>query len=134
MPIFSADRYTAIDFVPLGVEHASSTIVFEKPSQGSLYLFDESSSVKIWYKDYYKFPFTIAVGSLTVNASVNGDFADTIDVVDFYVDGQLVFSDDSFPFSWKWDSFSAGFHTLKVDAFADGSLLSSASQEVFKLF
>ena len=133
IPIFSSDRYTGIDFVSIGEEYASSAIVIEKPSQGSFYVYDDYTSFRILFKDFYKFPFTIALGPLTVNTTVTGDFVNDVESVGFQIDDQTVFTDDQPPFTWKWDSFSAGFHKLTVNAYDDSQLLSSTSQNVFKL-
>mgnify|MGYP001078116443 CR=1 FL=1 len=131
--IFSTERYTGIDFLPIGQNHASPAIIVAKPSQGSLYVFDEYTPLHIMYKTFYKFPLTIAIGPLTVNATVTGEYENTVDTVTFQIDNQIVFSDDVQPFSWKWDSFSAGFHTLTLSAYDNNQLLSTTSQQVFKL-
>ena len=134
IPIFSKDRYTGIDFVAVGEEHASAAIVIETPSQGGLYVFDNSTSLRILYKDFYSFPYTIIIGPLTVNTLITGEYVTIVDRVDFYLDDQLVFSDDTSPFSWHWDSVSAQFHELSVTAFSGDEPLSSASRNVLKFF
>lgn len=131
--IFSSDRYEGIDFVTLGEEHATPAIVMDKPSQGNLYVFDEYTSIRILFKDFYTFPWTIAIGPLTVKATANGEYADMVDTVTFHVDDTLAFTDETEPYSWKWDSFSAGFHTLTLTAYDDTQQLSSTSRSVFKI-
>jgi hypothetical protein len=131
--IFSSNSYVGIDFVPIGVEHATPAIVIHKPIQGGLYVFDEYTSIRIMYKDFYTLPWTIAIGPLTVNTSVNGEYADMVDSVMFHVDDTLVFIDETEPFSWKWTSFSAGIHTVKVTAYDDTQQLSSTSRSVLKI-
>jgi hypothetical protein len=131
--VFSSSRYVGIDFVTLGSEYATPAIVMEKPIQGGLYVFDEYTSFRILFKDFYTFPWTIAIGALTVNVTANGEYADLVDSVTFQVDDTLVFTDDIEPYSWKWESFSVGVHTLTVTAYDDAQMLSSTSRSVFKI-
>jgi hypothetical protein len=131
--IFSNNRYTGIDFLAMGEEHASAAIVLETPSQDGLYVFDESTSIRILFKEIYNFPYTIVIGPITVKTIVTGEYAEIVNKVHFYVDDQLVFLDDQPPFSWHWDTFSAGFHKLSVTAFSADEPLSSTSRNVFKV-
>lgn len=131
--IFSSERYVGIDFQAYGEEHATPAVVIDKPGQGSLYLFDEYTSLRILYKDFYTFPYTIALGPLTVNATVTGEYEDIVDTVHFYVDDTLVSSDDTKPFSWQWSTVSAGIHTITVTALSGEEPLTSSYRDVFKI-
>ena len=131
--VFSSDRYTGIDFIPLGKEYASPSIVLEKPSQGSLYVFDEYTSLHILFKEFYKFPYTCSIGPITVNTSVTGEYTELVNTVNFYIDEELVYEDSNPPFSWKWSSFSLGLHTITISAYGNDELFSSTSRDVFKL-
>lgn len=50
-----------------------------------------------------------------------------IEKVDFYIDGYLVESDDSFPYEYKLDSVPEGNHQVKVEAFDENGLSDSDS-------
>ncbi len=133
IPIFSSSRYTGIDFVPIGQDLASPAVVIEKPSQGSLYVFDEYTALRILYKDFYSFPITMALGPLTVNISVTGDYAEQVTSVSFSLDGQQVGVDENPPYSWMWDDTSFGIHQLSVTAYDGDELLSSTTRDVLKI-
>lgn len=130
--IFSNNRYAGIDFLAIGEEHAEAAIILETPNQGGLYVFDESTSIQILFKEIHNFPYTIVIGPLTVKTIVTGEYAEIVNKIHFYVDDQPVFVDDNPPFSWHWDTFSAGFHKLSVTAFSGDEPLSSTSRNVFK--
>jgi len=132
--IFSKERYNAIDFQPLGADFSSSAIVIDKPSEGSLYMFDELTSLKILYKIYYKYPYTIAFGPLTVNTTLTEDLMSEVNSVNFYIDGKLTYSDETHPFSWIWDTYSFGLHTLSVKAYANDQIITSSSRTIIKFF
>ena len=93
--VFSSDRYTGIDFVSIGEEHATPSIIIDKPKDGSLYVFDEYTSIRFMYKDYYTFPSTIIVGDITVNASIKGEYEGQVDSVTFLIDDQIKYTDDT---------------------------------------
>ena len=133
IPIFSSHRYTGIDFVPIGEDLASPAVVIEKPGQGSLYVFDEYTSFRILYTDFYVFPITMALGPLTVNASVTGEYGNQVSSVSFSVDGKQKGVDVYPPFSWKWDESSFGVHQLSVTAYDGDELLGSTTRDVLKI-
>jgi hypothetical protein len=131
--IFSNERYVGIDFEAFGEDYATPAVVIEKPSQGSFYLFDQYTPIQVLYKTFYSLPYTIALGPLTINATVTGDYVNIVDNVKFYLDDTLATSDETEPFSWQWSSFSVGSHTITVTAFAGEEPLSSSTRDVFKL-
>lgn len=133
IPIFSSHRYTGIDFVPIGEDLASPAVVIEKPGQGSLYVFDKYTSFRILYTDFYVFPITMALGPLTVNASVTGEYGNQVSSVSFSVDGKQKRVDVDSPFSWKWDEAGFGIHQLSVTAYDGDELLGSTTRDVLKI-
>jgi hypothetical protein len=136
--VFSSQRYSGrseqgIDFVALGEEHASSKIVITRPAEDNLYVFDTLQFFRFLYKDFYAFPFTIVLGPISVNTSINGLSSDDIDKVSFLVDGEEEFVDETSPFQWYWTRSSTGFHTLTVTAWIDNSPAMSAERVLFKI-
>lgn len=80
------------------------------------------------------FPVTFIIGSidLIVNAF---DYESGIERVEFYVDNEQKFNDDTSPYySWRWDEFSFGRHTLKVIAYDNAGNTDLDKMETWKFF
>jgi hypothetical protein len=136
--VFSSDRYVGpeeqgIDYVSIGEERADMAIVITKPAEDNLYVFDTLQYFRILYKDFYVYPFTIVLGPITVNASINGVLAEDVDMVEFLVDGEEQFTDTTAPYQWQWGQSSMGFHTLTVRAIMDDTTLVSEDRDLLKI-
>lgn len=110
--IFSSERYVGpekngIDYVPIGQEHASSSISLQKPREKWIYIFG---------KEFYfmtRIPFTIIVGPCDIEALYNGNEND-LQKVEFYIDGNLVFTDEEQPYIYRWKKLSLKKHEINV--------------------
>ena len=63
-------------------------------------------------KELFKLWNTIVFGPIDVKAETNSpvDFKK----IDFYLDGELVFSDDNLPYVWSWNEKQSGIFTIKI--------------------
>jgi hypothetical protein len=139
VPIFSSDRYSGmggngIDFVTVGGEEATPSIVITCPEQQKFYLFGDEQIIRVLWKNFYKLPRTVVIGPLTVEAMANNVDPSQIDCVEFYLDGFLQSSDQLPPFQWMWEKPSVGTHVLKVQmVFNDGTQRLSSERIVLKI-
>ncbi|HDS58685.1 MAG TPA: hypothetical protein ENN54_00085 [Thermoplasmatales archaeon] len=74
-----------------------------KPLPGYLYLFDKQLIPTLRGR-------TVILGGITVQAAVGTE----ISSVEFYVDGELMYTDRQEPFAWTWDERALGRHTLSI--------------------
>jgi hypothetical protein len=116
--IFSSDRYmglsgNGIDFISIGEENANPSCFITKPKE---------KYVTIFGKDRLRFPLTIVIGDINVEAKVNG-VESPIEKVDFYLDGKLMLSDNNAPYNWTWNKFSFFKHTIKTIAYYEDKSL-----------
>ncbi len=75
----------------------------EKPEHGYLYFMD---------KKLFPTPagVTIIIGGINIIVDATGD----INKIEFYIDDNLKYIDDSYPYSWYWDIKKFGFHEIKT--------------------
>ena len=106
--IFSSERYSGvsgngIDFVAIHKEDAGGEVIIIQPKSNYLY-FNGKELFKLWN--------TIVFGPIDVKAETNSpvDFKK----IDFYIDGELVFSDDNLPYVWSWNEKQSGIFTIKI--------------------
>jgi len=109
--IFSSERYSGvsgngIDFVAIHKEDADGEVIITQPKSNYLY-FNGKELFKLWN--------TIVFGPIDVKAETNSpaDFKK----IDFYLDGELVFSDDNSPYVWSWNEKQSGIFTIKIVGF-----------------
>ncbi len=57
----------------------------------------------------------IIIGKITIKADVYAPHG--VEKVEFYIDDELKYIDDDFPYQWLWDEFSFGRHEIKVVAY-----------------
>lgn len=54
---------------------------------------------------------TIIIGKITIEVETTGN------KVEFYIDNELKYIDDDFPYEWLWDEFTIGNYEIKVIAY-----------------
>ncbi|KAA0006622.1 MAG: DUF4838 domain-containing protein [Thermoplasmata archaeon] len=81
----------------------------------------------IYVMDRYILPFNfpIIIGKITVEAEISGNAKK----VEFYVDNELKYEDESPPYQWQWNEHAIGWHEIKVAA-SNGE----DSVQVFKIY
>jgi len=62
-----------------------------------------------------RLPFPIIFDDITLEAEV--DPSDNVDYVQFYIEGKLKKTDDSYPYTYDWTEFGVGYKDIEVVAF-----------------
>lgn len=127
--IFSADRYSGpaghgIDYVACGAQYANPGVVITTPQEKHLYILGN---------DKGKFPATVIVGKITVEAQVNGELG-LIQKVEFYKDNKLQGTDTEAPYTWTWNNRSFFRHTIKTVAYFNDTTTLTSQITVWKFF
>ena len=81
------------------------SIAIKKPLEGYLYIFDRQIAPILGN--------TLIIGPITIEVDARGE----ISKVEFYIDGNLKFTDYDEPYSWLWNEFAIGKHVIKVIAY-----------------
>ena len=81
------------------------SVTIKKPLEGYLYIFDRQIAPILGN--------TLIIGSITIEADARGE----ISKVEFYIDGNIKFTDYDMPYSWLWNEFAIGRHEIKVIAY-----------------
>ena len=84
----------------LVIKKSGSGVSITKPRNG-LYIFD---------RKILPLHGTVVVGGVTITVEASKDTSK----VEFYIDNDLKYTDDTYPFSWFWDERKFGIHTIKV--------------------
>ena len=130
--IFSSDRYSGpenngIDFIAIGSEQANPAVIVTTPKENHLYMAGKESRFLFLLRK------TIVIGDLNIEAEANIP-SKICEKIEFYIDNNLMFTDDSAPFSWIWTGSSGIAHTLKVVAYYDSKEVLTKELEIWKLF
>jgi len=69
----------------------------------------------IYVMDGYimNFAFPLIIGKITVETAVYPQ----ANKVEFYVDNEIKFTDETPPYEWQWNEFAIGWHEIKVVAY-----------------
>ena len=102
-----------IDFVIVGEEQAQPSCFIKKPKERYLTILGDAR---------IPLPVTLVIGNVDVEAKVNG-VDGPIEKVDFYLDGQLVYTDEVEPYNWTWSKPSFFRHVVKTVAYYDDKSL-----------
>jgi len=98
-------------------------ISMNKP-EDALYLFD--SKIRNFQNRN-----PLIIGPITVEVDASDDEYD-IDRVEFYIDGQLMETDTSEPYSWRWNKLSFFTHSLKAVAYNSNGNVGIEEKSVWK--
>jgi len=71
---------------------------------------------------------TIIIGPIKIGVNSNEG-----NRVEFYIDGELKDIDAAPPFSWLWDEFAVGRHTVRVVAYDKAGNIAS-DEQVIRIF
>ena len=129
--IFSSERYSGpeengIDFIAIGEEHAEPAVIITTPKQNNLYIAGTQARYLVHLRK------TIVIGKLNIQAEANIPNKDC-EKIEFYIDDELMFSDDTAPYSWIWTRSPGIAHDLKVVAYYDGKEALTQELEVWKI-
>ena len=130
--IFSTDRYSGtsnngIDLVSVGEEHAKPAVIISNPKENHLYLNNRDIRYLLNLRT------TVVIGKMEVVAKANIPTKE-VDKIEFYVDSELMFTDDSEPFKWTWERSPGLSHILKVIAYYDSKETFTKEISVWKIF
>ncbi len=75
----------------------------------------------------------VSIGKITVEVSMQ-QVPSEIDRVEFFMDGKLMSTDASFPYSWTWRLPSFTLHEIEVTAYDTSGKSSTTSINVWKFF
>ncbi|MFO8133663.1 MAG: M20/M25/M40 family metallo-hydrolase [Thermoplasmatota archaeon] len=84
------------------------TLTFEHPRRGTLYVQDAAAAS-------LPFDMTVIVGSITLEVSAS-DNDSAVDRVEFYIDGELLATDTTAPYTHVWDERALLLHRLEARA------------------
>ena len=84
------------------------TVCIKKPSDGYLYILDREVIPTI-------FGNTIILGRITIEVGASDE--EGIEKVEFYINGNIKFTDYNEPYSWLWNEFAMGSYEIKVIAY-----------------
>ncbi len=84
-------------------------VAITKPREGMLYIMNREIMPIASNR-------AIVIGGITVEAETNGDR------VEFYLNDELKYEDDSSPYQWTWDETAVGKYTMKVVAYNENTL------------
>ncbi len=115
--IFSPERYSGkenngIDFLIIGEEYFTPSVIIIQPAEHKLYVNGVETSIKISWKPTYSFPITLIIGNITVKARVNNIY--DIDYMKFFIDDELKHIDEDSPYEYEWNEISFFRHKIKV--------------------
>jgi hypothetical protein len=135
--IFSSSRYSGfenqgIDLLTIGEEFITPSVIITQPADKKLYFRGVETPVKISWITFYSFPETIVIGNITVKVKVNN--VPEVDYIKFFIDDELKYTDDEFPYEWEWGEISFSKHILKVLASIDGEENLFTERLVWKFF
>ncbi len=85
---------------------------------------------------FMPFPKAWILGSITISIGIYESYfwGGEADYVEIYIDDDLAASLHEEPYTFLWDTFSIGKHTIRAVAYDDQGYSASAEREVFKLF
>ena len=106
----------------LAIKQPNMGVSITKPEKG-LYLFDNGP--------LFPMDKTVAIGGITIKVNATALPPDSIDRVEFYVDGILKESDNQMPYEWKWSEFAIGTHTIKVTGYSKNGETDSEEMDIF---
>lgn len=101
-------------------------VVIEKPLNA---IYNNDERFMPFPKAWILRPITISIG-IYESYFHDGE----ADIVEIYIDDDLVASLHEKPYTFLWDTFSIGRHTIRAVAYDDQGYSASAEREVFKLF
>jgi hypothetical protein len=81
-----------------------------RPERGNLYIFDRAI-LELSSED------TLIIGKITVE--VDAYSKEGIEHVEFYIDDELRYVDEEYPYEWLWDEFAIGSYEIKAIAYDD---------------
>jgi len=110
--IFSSERYSGpssngIDFRVYGEEFAQPAIIITKPKENCFYV----AGNEVLY-----LPTTFIIGNIDVETKING-ISEDIEKVEFYLDGELQYTDHNEPYAWSWDTPAFFRHRINAIAY-----------------
>ncbi|MCD6222317.1 MAG: hypothetical protein J7K12_01360, partial [Thermoplasmata archaeon] len=121
MPLYveKADRkVVAYDVIVLESKEDNLSIKITKP-ENAVYIFDRA---------ILPANKPIIIGRITVEAIVYPQASK----VEFYIDDELKYEDESPPYQWQWNAASIGKHEIKVIAY-NGKNKAEDKKDVFKI-
>jgi len=103
------DNYTpykkpAEDILKSYYKNISVSVEITRPKEGYLYITDREIMPIASNR-------AVIVGGITIGANTNGDS------VEFYIDDELKYVDNSSPYEWQWNEFTVGNHEIIVKAY-----------------
>ena len=130
--IFSPERYSGplengIDFVAIGKENAKSAVIISNPKENHLYLNRRELGYLLHLRK------TLIIGELELVAKANIP-SKIVEKIEFYIDDELMSTDNSEPFSWTWSRSPGIKHTLKVIAYYNSMETFTKEINVWKIF
>jgi 5-hydroxyisourate hydrolase-like protein (transthyretin family) len=127
---YSPYRLDIVDFETLWMDVELQRDIFE--------VVIEKPLTAIYNNDarFMPFPKAWIFGSITISIGIDESYFShgDADYVEIYIDDDLVVSLHEEPYTFLWDNFSIGKHTIKAVAYDDQGHSASAEREVLKLF
>jgi len=74
----------------------------------------------------------IIFGDINIDVTASDEYG--IDRIEFYIDNVLKNTDDTIPYSWSWNDFSFGRHSLKVIVYDNAGNTKYVDSKVWKFF
>jgi len=96
-------------------------VTITKPREGILYFMDREIMPIASDK-------AVIIGRITVEAETNGN------KVEFYVNDELRYEDDTSPYQWTWNETAMGKHEIKVVAYGRGKAEDRLDIMIFNLW
>lgn len=105
------------------IDDAPPQVALTRPTEGTLYLADEPVA---------QAGMLVVVGPLTVRADATDELSG-VDRVEFFVDGELVASDATAPYSFLWESARPGPHTITARAVDAAGNAAEATRDLLRV-
>lgn len=119
---FRGEGHVVFDW---GYIHAIGGVKIQTPEEGNLYLFGR----KMWST---LLGFTIVIGRITVRVSAFQQ--ENVENVEFLIDGQTRYNDNTPPFEWTIKEKLLGRHIIQVKGYYNDGIVSTDELEVWKFF
>lgn len=115
----SEGRYTVLFTVrdDKGLESKASTVAYVDDTSPSVEIVKPKLKYFYFYDtELFQLPFlTRILGGININVLIEDEVCDSFNT-SFYIDGNLMFIDEIYPYRWSWNEADFGRHVLTVEA------------------